>query len=63
MLLKHWISACKKLNLDPCLSPCTSIISKGLKILILLTFDLRTPFCPVRLKDNSPAHFWKLFFS
>jgi hypothetical protein len=29
----------------------------------LLTFDLRTPFCPVRLKDNSPAHFWKLFFS
>jgi hypothetical protein len=27
----NWISACRKLKLDPCLSPCTSINSKWFK--------------------------------
>jgi hypothetical protein len=27
----NWISACRKLKLDPCLSPCTSINSKWIK--------------------------------
>jgi hypothetical protein len=31
MLLENWISACRKLKLDPCLSPCTSITSKWTK--------------------------------
>jgi hypothetical protein len=26
-----WLSACRKLKLDPCLSPCTSINSKCIK--------------------------------
>jgi hypothetical protein len=29
-----WLSICKKLKLDPCLSPCTSINSKCIKTLI-----------------------------
>jgi hypothetical protein len=28
---KNWISACRKLKLDTCLSPCTSINSKWIK--------------------------------
>jgi hypothetical protein len=31
MLLGKWLPVCKKLKLDPCLSPCTSIISKWIK--------------------------------
>jgi hypothetical protein len=30
-LLENVISACRKLKLDPCLSPCTSINSKWIK--------------------------------
>jgi hypothetical protein len=28
---EKWLSICKKLKLDPCLSPCTSITSKWIK--------------------------------
>jgi hypothetical protein len=28
---ENWISACRKLKLDPCLYPCTNINSKGIK--------------------------------
>jgi hypothetical protein len=28
---EKWLSACRKLKLDPCLSPCTSIKSKWIK--------------------------------
>jgi hypothetical protein len=31
MLRENWISAYRKLKLDPCLSPCTSINSKWIK--------------------------------
>jgi hypothetical protein len=32
---KNWICACRKLKLYPCLSPCTSINSKWIKVLKL----------------------------
>jgi hypothetical protein len=28
---ENWISACRKLKLDPCLSPCASVNSKWIK--------------------------------
>jgi hypothetical protein len=28
---EKWLSACRKLKVDPCLSPCTSINSQGIK--------------------------------
>jgi hypothetical protein len=28
---EKWLSACRKLKLEPCLSPCTSIISEWIK--------------------------------
>jgi hypothetical protein len=31
MLLEKWLYICKKLKLDPCLSPCTSINSYWIK--------------------------------
>jgi hypothetical protein len=31
MLLGYWLSACRKLKLDPCLSPCASINLKWVK--------------------------------
>jgi hypothetical protein len=31
MLLGKWLSACRKLKLDPCLSPFTSVNSKWIK--------------------------------
>jgi hypothetical protein len=31
LLRKKWLSTCRKLKLDPCLSPCTSINSKWIK--------------------------------
>jgi hypothetical protein len=30
---EKWLSTCRKLKLDPCLSPCTSINSKWIKVL------------------------------
>jgi hypothetical protein len=41
MLLGNWISACRKLNLDPCLSPCTSINSKWIKELTITPETLK----------------------
>jgi hypothetical protein len=32
---EKWLSACRKLKLDPCLSPCTSINSKWIKALTI----------------------------
>jgi hypothetical protein len=32
---ENWISACRKLKLDPCLSPCTSINLKWIKDLYI----------------------------
>jgi hypothetical protein len=31
MSWENWVSACRKLKLDPCLSPCTSINSKWIE--------------------------------
>jgi hypothetical protein len=31
MVLEKWLSACRKLKLDPCLLPCSSINSKWIK--------------------------------
>jgi hypothetical protein len=32
MVLGNWISTCRRLKLDPCLSPCTKINSKWIKV-------------------------------
>jgi hypothetical protein len=39
MFLENWIGACRKLKLDPCLSPCASINSKRIK-----DFSIRPEF-------------------
>jgi hypothetical protein len=31
---ENWISVCRKLKLDPCLSPCRSVTHSGLSTLI-----------------------------
>jgi hypothetical protein len=31
MLLEKWLFACRKLKLDPCISPCTNVNSKWIK--------------------------------
>jgi hypothetical protein len=41
MLLGKWLSICKKLKLDPCLSPCTSITSKWINDLNIRTETLK----------------------
>jgi hypothetical protein len=41
MLLENWISTCRRLKLDPCLSPCTKIKSKWIKDL-----DIRSETTP-----------------
>jgi hypothetical protein len=38
---EKWLSTCRKLKLDPCLSPCTSINSKGIKDLNIRQETLR----------------------
>jgi hypothetical protein len=41
MLLGNWISACRKLKVDPCLSSCTNINSKWIKDLNIRPETLR----------------------
>jgi hypothetical protein len=41
MLLGNWISACRKLKVDPCLSSCTNINSKWIKDLNIRPEALR----------------------
>jgi uncharacterized protein (DUF736 family) len=38
---EKWLSACKKLKLDPCLSPCTNINSKWIKDLNIMPKPLK----------------------
>jgi hypothetical protein len=38
---EKWLSVCRKLKLDPCLSPCTSINSKCIKDLNIRTETLK----------------------
>jgi hypothetical protein len=38
---EKWLSICKKLKLDPCLSPCTSINSKWIKDLNIIPKTLK----------------------
>jgi hypothetical protein len=38
---KHWLAVCKKLNLDPCISPYTNINSKCINDLIIRSQTLK----------------------
>jgi hypothetical protein len=38
---ENWISACRKLKIDPCLSSCTSINSKWIKYLNIRPENLK----------------------
>jgi hypothetical protein len=49
---EKWLSACRKLELDLCLSPCTSINSNGLRTLI-------SNLKPFTLYRNEQGILWK----